>query len=29
MEEDLLKAVIDYQQRERRFGMTQEQIVKA
>ena len=28
-EEDLLKAVIDYQQRERRFGMTQEQIVKA
>ena len=29
MEEDLLKAVIDYQRRERRFGMTQEQIVKA
>ena len=28
-EEDLLKAIIDYQGRERRFGLTQEQIVKA
>ena len=27
-EEDLLKAIIDYQGRERRFGLTQEQIVK-
>jgi len=28
-EDDLLKAIIDYQKRERRFGMIQEQIVKA
>lgn len=28
-EEDLLTAIIDFQNRERRFGMTQEQIVKA
>ena len=28
-EEDLLNAIIDYQGRERRFGMTQEQIAKA
>jgi len=28
-EDDLLRALIDYQKRERRFGMTQEQIVKA
>lgn len=28
-EDDLLAAIIDYQKRERRFGMTQEQIVKA
>jgi undecaprenyl diphosphate synthase len=28
-EDDLLKALIDFQKRERRFGMTQEQIVKA
>ncbi|MFQ5450942.1 MAG: isoprenyl transferase [Nitrospinaceae bacterium] len=28
-EEDLLKALIDYQKRERRFGLTREQIVKA
>ena len=28
-EEDLLTAIIDFQKRERRFGMTQEQIVKA
>ncbi len=28
-EDDLLLALIDYQKRERRFGMTQEQIVKA
>ena len=28
-EEDLLNAIIDYQGRERRFGMTQEQIMKA
>ena len=28
-EEDLLSAIIDYQRRERRFGLTQEQIVKA
>ena len=28
-EEDLLNAIIDYQGRERRFGMTQEQITKA
>ena len=27
-EEDLLNAIIDYQGRERRFGMTQEQIIK-
>ena len=27
--EDLLSAIIDYQRRERRFGLTQEQIVKA
>ena len=28
-EEDLLRAIIDFQKRERRFGMTQEQIIKA
>ncbi|MFQ5445263.1 MAG: isoprenyl transferase [Nitrospinales bacterium] len=28
-EDDLLEAIIDFQKRERRFGMTQEQIVKA
>ena len=28
-EEDLLCAIIDFQKRERRFGMTQEQIIKA
>ncbi len=28
-EDDLLRALIDYQKRERRFGLTQEQIVKA
>jgi undecaprenyl diphosphate synthase len=28
-EDDLLRALIDFQKRERRFGMTQEQIVKA
>jgi undecaprenyl diphosphate synthase len=28
-EDDLLKALIDFQKRERRFGLTQEQIVKA
>ena len=28
-EDDLLKAIIDFQGRERRFGMTQEQIIKA
>ena len=28
-EDDLLKALLDFQSRERRFGMTQEQIVKA
>ena len=28
-ETDLLNAIIDYQGRERRFGMTQEQIIKA
>jgi len=28
-EEDLIDAVIDFQRRERRFGMTQEQIIKA
>ena len=28
-EDDLLKAIIDYQKRERRFGLIQEQIVKA
>ena len=28
-EDDLLNAIIDYQGRERRFGMTQEQIIKA
>ena len=28
-EEDLLHAIIDFQGRERRFGMTQEQIIKA
>jgi len=28
MEDDLLKAIIDFQNRERRFGMTPEQIVK-
>ncbi len=28
-EDDLLKAIIDFQKRERRFGMIQEQIVKA
>ena len=28
-EEDLLRAIIDFQNRERRFGMTQEQIIKA
>ena len=27
-EDDLLNAIIDYQGRERRFGMTQEQITK-
>jgi undecaprenyl diphosphate synthase len=27
-EEDLLSAIIDFQGRERRFGMTQEQIIK-
>ena len=27
-EEDLLNAIIDFQNRERRFGMTQEQIIK-
>ncbi len=29
MEDDLLSAIIDFQKRERRFGLTQEQIVKA
>jgi len=28
-EEDLFRAIIDFQKRERRFGMTQEQIIKA
>ena len=28
-EEDLLHAIIDFQKRERRFGMTQEQIIKS
>jgi undecaprenyl diphosphate synthase len=28
-EEDLLSAIIDFQGRERRFGLTQEQIIKA
>ena len=28
-EEDFLNAIIDYQSRDRRFGMTQEQIAKA
>ena len=28
-EEDLLRAIIDFQKRERRFGMTQEQIIKS
>jgi len=28
-EEDLLRAIIDFQKRERRFGMTREQIIKA
>jgi undecaprenyl diphosphate synthase len=28
-EDDLLHAIIDFQKRERRFGMTQEQIIKS